>query len=54
MASIDTHLKYADQVEWVLGVGARPLLPGMEVQETTVDASRRIIGVRVRRGTHRG
>jgi gas vesicle structural protein len=52
VASIDTYLKYADQVG-VLGLVARPQLPGVEVQETTVETSRRITGVPGRRGRHR-
>ena len=54
VASIDTYLKYADQVGWVLGLGARPQLPAVEVQETTVETSRRVKGAPIRRGRHRG
>jgi len=50
VASIDTYLKYADRVGALGLVGQ---LPGVEVRETTVETSRRITGVPVRRGRHR-
>jgi hypothetical protein len=52
VASIDTYLKYADAVGMV-GLVARPQLPGMEIPETTVETSRRVTRVPVRRGARR-
>ncbi|HYL12650.1 MAG TPA: gas vesicle structural protein GvpA [Terriglobales bacterium] len=53
VASIDTYLKYADAVGMV-GLVARPQLPELEMpEETTVETSRRVTRVPVRRGARR-
>lgn len=52
VASIDTYLKYADQMG-LIGLTARPQLPGIEEHETTVETFRRATAVPVRRGKHR-
>lgn len=54
VASIDTYLKYADAVGMV-GLVSRPQLPELEMpEETTVETSRRVRRVPLRRGARRG